>query len=930
MALLQSESEVLFSLICDEDWFRCRGSKVNRLGIRAIHIVHPVYCPVSYFNITSNSSCQSCVQYSVILVLALQPPRATVYSYGMGSYDGSAAQDCTGDCVQCYGTASNQCYHCSPPKLLYADGTCQASCQSPLEQFGENSAYKCIQPCAPNQYMLWNETCADSCDYPFIFGVDSNSRKTCDFPCALSINSFLYQNGSCLSTCPSPHSQINENNYRYCNPPCDTSSFFYQNGSCQANCPSSTFVQIIEGDLKLCNFNPQNDDSKNNPNSLIDTLRSINNAAALGANIWRKSNPYSALMTALAKIVKYVKNLDVPILDSVREELNSQASSTFFSFSLTFTIEMPAKLEACFTRHSLPPIFSESSFHSSFFVNHWGSISTYFILFVFGCVVSFLDKIIQNYWGRKRILVAIFKRLKVISQWNFVLFTLFNTYDDLTFFPILEFMTLEFDSIASVVSFCSCLIMMLVAILMLVKVFAISKDIIKTKKQVIDESTQDSKTLLYEKWKNYQVLYAGYNDSTFLTQSFLLLSTIRIIVCYLFVGLLYRYPLVQAIHITLMSVLMMIYILKLRPIKDPLNFFVTLIYETLALMVNTCVLILAICDALNTLSAHMQSNLSYTILILNTTINTFGSILTWVYVATGAWAAYKASRKFGLSGITTWLNVPLASYQNPAMDFDEHSNDLAIEPLRVDSKDIKEYERGMNTKLSHPRRDVNGDSESPPTSRIHEQPDQSSMVPIQLNFDKLNYQKLAFGDHEKSSSDVFRRSRFSRNTLSYSTNFIDASPPSNSISGRKYDFSMENNKSLFGKNLVEAEKEGQLLQLQNASSIDESPKRSNFGDQLLYRALQKNNAYRSSRFVHQLINGFQEPIKTTEKIESNTNEVKDKEMQGSNYQITDLSSNTERINTTRRSGKVSYRTIDYDDESRLNQSKSEVRMSGRR
>ena len=114
-----------------------------------------------------------------------------------------------------------------------------------LQEFGDYTVHKCIQPCASNQYMLWNETCADSCNSPFIPGVDSSSRKTCDFPCAMSVNSFLYKNGSCLSTCPSPYIQINRNNYRYCNPPCNTSSFFYQNGSCQVNCPSSSFVQII-------------------------------------------------------------------------------------------------------------------------------------------------------------------------------------------------------------------------------------------------------------------------------------------------------------------------------------------------------------------------------------------------------------------------------------------------------------------------------------------------------------------------------------------------------------------------------------------------------------------------------------------------------------------------------------------------------------
>ena len=596
-------------------------------------------------------------------------------------------------------------------------------------------------------------------------------------------------------------------------------------------------------------------------------------------------------MTALAKVVKYVKNLDVPILDSVREELNSQTSSPFFSISLIFTIEMPAKLEACFTKHPLPHMFSESNFHSSFFVNHWGSMSTYFILFSFGCVVSFLERLIQKYWNKRRILLAIFKRLKVISRWNFVLFALFNTYDDLTFFPILEFMTLELDSATSVISFCSCLIMMVIAIVMLVKVFIISKDIIKTKRQIADVSTQDTKRLLYEKWENYQVLYAGYKDTTFFSQSFLLFSTLRIIACYLLVGLLYRYPLVQAVQITLMSIVMMIYILKLRPIKDLLNFFIILIYEILALMVNICVLILAISSSLNTLSTRMQYNLSYTILALNTGINTFACVLTWVYVATGAWAAYKASRKFGLSGITTWLNVPLASYQNPAMDFDDRSYDLNIEPSSTDSKGIK-----INASLQQPRRmqpifrRVNaGDSdiESPFSNKrfiqsnrsiVHELASQNSVGPhINSNFGKLDYQKLFFDDEsEKLSSFMSRRPRYNRNSISYSTNIMDIPPSSGNpspISQEKYASFIENNNSLSGKNVSQAEKEDESLHLPKISSIEEFQRhfsRSNFVDQLVFQAPIKKNMYRSSRFMDGLkdnaVKIAKESIKATEKV----------------------------------------------------------------
>ena len=585
---------------------------------------------------------------------------------------------------------------CSDGNFFYKNGSCLTSC--PINNFVEvdqGDLKICDFECTNNNYLYWNGTCNTSCPQPLV-NRTTGVEKYCEEPCQSS--DFLYQNASCLSTCDLPFAQQLSNSVRSCYLPCKSSMFLNYNKSCVKSCPNNT-LPIVNGILKTCQLLTQGDDGDSNDPSGI--LKTIDNVARLAANIFRTSNPNSAFMTALAKIVKYVKNLDVPILDSVRDQLNSQAASPFFSLSLTFTIEMPNNLQKCFPKHPLPQLFEASSFHSSFFVNYWESLTTYIILVVFGCTSSFLEKIVEKYWSNKRILLAFMIRLRIISRWNFFLFTLFNTYDDITFFPILEFMTLKFDSAASIVSFITCLFVLLVAILILFKTLFIYRDTAKNKTRIGDINSQNNVKTLYEKWGNYQVLYAGYKDTSFLRQGYILFSTTRIILCYLLVGLLYKHPLVQTVQITIMSVIMIAYILKLRPIKDPLNFIIILTYEILALMVNICVLTLAISDALNTLSTHMQSKLSYTILALNTIINTFACVLTWVYVTIGAWTAFKASRKYGLSGITSWLNVPLASYQNPAMDFDEHNNILMIESKCMNRSSVK--------KLSVPKEGINKD-----------------------------------------------------------------------------------------------------------------------------------------------------------------------------------------------------------------------------
>ena len=118
---------------------------------------------------------------------------------------------------------------------------------------------------------------------------------------------------------------------------------------------------------------------------------------------------------------------------------------------------------------------------------------------------------------------------------------------------------------------------------------------------------------------------------------------------------------------------MVIYTFWKRPINDLVSLIIIASYEIMALIVNICVLILAVSQSLGTLTQPMKIHLSHIILVVNTIINTFGGVVTWVYIVTGMWSAYKASKKYGRGGKTCWIAVPLASYQNPGMDFDEHS-----------------------------------------------------------------------------------------------------------------------------------------------------------------------------------------------------------------------------------------------------------------
>ena len=124
-----------------------------------------------------------------------------------------------------------------------------------------------------------------------------------------------------------------------------------------------------------------------------------------------------------------------------------------------------------------------------------------------------------------------------------------------------------------------------------------------------------------------------------------------------------------------MSIMMLVYIFWLKPVRELISMVSIALYEILGLIANFCVLTLASLDSRGTLTPDLQTHLSHTILVVNTIINALAGINVWIDIAFEMWMAYRASKRHGLAGKTSWLNALVASYQNPGMDFDEYSNE---------------------------------------------------------------------------------------------------------------------------------------------------------------------------------------------------------------------------------------------------------------
>ena len=594
---------------------------------------------------------------------------------------------CLSSCNMNSETDSNGVKYCKPPcgssQFLYDNGTCQSTCSSPFTVDSSNSEYnKCKFPCGSGDFLYGNGTCAPICNMKI--QTDSNNVKYCQPPCGPS--QFLYDNNTCQATCPTPY-LIDQNNPEFarCHPPCAVNQFYQTDlQSCSNNCPP-LYSQIFSGLLTFCtppsnsgsiSSNTSNPTTANNTvvSPWVSKLESVSSGINYAGSIFRPNDYHSSFMVALAKLIKYIRFINVPIPAELRENFDSN-NSVPYSFSTMFTFNMPQSVKDQFKSYPIPEVFASQGYHSSYLVNLWTSLSAYFILFMMGVLMVFIEKFIIKKFDNKYA-HAFVRKTRSITQWNFFFLIVFNTYDDMLFFATLEFRTLHFDNVWSVVSFLICIGISIFAAYELYLVWKVSRESLKSKSTIMDVNGENQQKFFKKKWEKHQVLYAGYKDDSLLKQCCLFIQIWRILICYIFVCFLFEYPVVQTVFLTLTSVLMITYIVTQRPFKDNFSLFACMVYEILIFVVNICLLCLASLNATNSLDSGTQYRLGTAIVVCNLLVGNFANAFNYCYISLALWAGYKAAKQEGYMKKTTWMNATMSVYESPGMDFEEDVDEV--------------------------------------------------------------------------------------------------------------------------------------------------------------------------------------------------------------------------------------------------------------
>jgi len=169
---------------------------------------------------------------------------------------------------------------------------------------------------------------------------------------------------------------------------------------------------------------------------------------------------------------------------------------------------------------------------------------------------------------------------------------------DVAFFSSFEFEKANFENALSVVSFVTCVMMNFLSIFVFYKLIQVNANLQKSRKA--SRTVRNQAGFLRDaesKWESCKVFFDAYKNKKFSQQGFMIFFLIRVVSFYLIIAYFSAYPFFQIIMITVISLLILTYLIIFRPFKSLLNNINQIVFELIIFAFNVCVLILAELDA---------------------------------------------------------------------------------------------------------------------------------------------------------------------------------------------------------------------------------------------------------------------------------------------------------------------------------------------
>jgi len=270
-------SLVFVTPVSDPGEFLCTVSKIPISGSACS-------CPEGTYQ--SGASCVGC---HASCVMCFGPLATQCYSCRPGySWIGGGCTRCAAGCSVCHGTSDIECDQCLPGYFLYNsnscvypcdwpliqavdstgviktcanpcpaaqfvywDGSCNATCASPMAQDTTVKYMKvCYHPCPEGQYLYWDGSCSASCDEPLLISTYLG-KKFCNYDCL--DGKYLYWNGTCIDACLPPLVWSDFRGKQLCNNPCGITQYLWWDGTCSGSCDFPRTAKLIDSNL-YCDY----------------------------------------------------------------------------------------------------------------------------------------------------------------------------------------------------------------------------------------------------------------------------------------------------------------------------------------------------------------------------------------------------------------------------------------------------------------------------------------------------------------------------------------------------------------------------------------------------------------------------------------------------------------------------------------------------
>lgn len=374
-------------------------------------------------------------------------------------------------------------------------------------------------------------------------------------------------------------------------------------------------------------------------------------------------------------------------------------------------------LEEKVPKQEIPEKFEYYGLHSSFLVNFGSNLGLYLVIAGIIIGVSIIHKFSPQDGRVHKIAGATKKRFK----WNIAI-TMFSTcYGNLILATSLDARSLHADGFLPIASIVICGIMNIVAIFVLVKMILVIKSVRAQQKTATKKTPRIRRVRLMTptSWESYQVIFENYKSGHYFQQSFMLFFLIRLCLLNAIIGYLFDHPLTQAILLTVISAITLIFLLIARPCKEALDNAQHVAQEIIILACFSCVLYLGILDYKEISNPHLRETICdiiIYIIVAFSAVGTFFSLIRLIQTIKDLYRAIKIKlaerrlRKIELDQSKSQRFVPEQLNSQSSRDvikFDETSN------IWLMKNDLSVLQVG----IAENRTNLNADSKSFSSSR---------------------------------------------------------------------------------------------------------------------------------------------------------------------------------------------------------------------